>query len=191
MNHKKGLANPRTIDLTNKRIGLITVISFYGKKNGKNYWNCKCDCGKTVSIIAGSLIHNQPKSCGCNRYHTGELNHNYKGINELSGKFFYSIKDHAIKRNIKFNLNIKYIYNEFVRQDKKCALTGLDIVLTPNGKNQNASLDRIDSDKGYIKGNIQWVHKDINKIKSDFSQKKFVYYCCLIAKNLKNIDNLK
>ena len=40
-----------------------------------------------------------------------------------------------------------------------------------------ASLDRIDSSKGYTKSNIQWVHKDINKMKSDFSMLRFLELC--------------
>jgi len=44
-----------------------------------------------------------------------------------------------------------------------------------------ASVDRIDSSIGYVMGNIQWVHKDINKMKSDFSQELFIAWCGLVA----------
>ena len=47
-----------------------------------------------------------------------------------------------------------------------------------------ASLDRIDSSKGYILGNIQLVHRDVNRIKSDFEQDYFIKICKLIS--LKN-----
>ena len=36
-----------------------------------------------------------------------------------------------------------------------------------------ASLDRIDSKKGYIEGNVQWVHKNVNKMKMDLDEKEF------------------
>ena len=36
-----------------------------------------------------------------------------------------------------------------------------------------ASLDRIDSTKGYVRGNIQWVHKDINWFKRDYPKISF------------------
>jgi hypothetical protein len=44
----------------------------------------------------------------------------------------------------------------------------------------------IDSSKGYIEGNIQWVHKDINNMKWDFTQEEFINYCKLVANNFKN-----
>ena len=44
-----------------------------------------------------------------------------------------------------------------------------------------ASLDRIDSSKGYVKGNVQWVHKDINKMKTDFEQSIFIKLCKSVA----------
>ena len=49
----------------------------------------------------------------------------------------------------------------FLKQNKKCALTGLDIWFgistkekTHGKKEQTASLDRIDSSKGYTKDNV-------------------------------------
>lgn len=40
-----------------------------------------------------------------------------------------------------------------------------------------ASLDRIQNDKGYIEGNVQWVHKDINRMKNIFEQNYFIDIC--------------
>ena len=36
--------------------------------------------------------------------------------------------------------------------------------------------------EGYIKGNVQWVHKDINYMKSNFEQPYFIDVCKMIAK---------
>ncbi len=41
-------------------------------------------------------------------------------------------------------------------------------------RKQTASLDRINSKKGYVKGNIQWVHKNVNFMKSSFSTTVFL-----------------
>jgi hypothetical protein len=84
-----------------------------------------------------------------------------------------------------FNKKIT-IPNLFLEQDQKCALSG--ILLEPwisnnkkQGRRMSASLDRIDSSKGYIVGNVQWVHKDINRLKWDLSQEKFIELCKLVA----------
>ena len=47
-----------------------------------------------------------------------------------------------------------------------------------------ASLDRIDSSKGYVKDNVQWVHKDINRMKWNFPQDKFVKLCSFVANKI-------
>jgi len=77
--------------------------------------------------------------------------------------------------------------NLFIKQNKKCALTGLDIKfgvrndkITGTYEETTASLDRIDSSKGYVKGNIQWVHKDINIMKNDFNVDKFKKLCKMV-----------
>jgi hypothetical protein len=45
----------------------------------------------------------------------------------------------------------------------------------------DASLDRIDSSKGYIDGNVQWVHKEVNEMKMQATQNEFIEYCNLVA----------
>ena len=50
-----------------------------------------------------------------------------------------------------------------------------------NRINGTASLDRIDSSKGYVPGNIQCVHKDINALKTDFSEERFLELIHMIA----------
>ena len=46
---------------------------------------------------------------------------------------------------------------------------------------QTASLDRIDNSKGYIVGNVQWVHKQVNFMKGTMEQKEFIKFCKLIS----------
>ena len=82
------------------------------------------------------------------------------------------------------------MWDLYLKQNKKCALTGLDICFGIYGNDklggtrpQTASLDRIDSTKGYLVGNVQWVHKDINNIKQDYSVDELIEYCDLIIKH--------
>jgi hypothetical protein len=56
--------------------------------------------------------------------------------------------------------------------------------------NKNAfSVDRIDSNKGYIRGNIVLCTFIVNKMKQDLSLNELYYMCDLIQKKLKNIWN--
>lgn len=58
-----------------------------------------------------------------------------------------------------------------MKQGEKCALTGWKIELAKRTTDtQTASLDRIDSNKHYTVDNIQWVHKDVNRMKQYFDE---------------------
>lgn len=50
--------------LAGKRFGRLTAISL-NKTKGRNYWNCKCDCGRDTWVFRGSLTKGNTRSCGC------------------------------------------------------------------------------------------------------------------------------
>lgn len=80
---------------------------------------------------------------------------------------FESYKRGAQVRNLSFEIGIDDIWQLFLKQGRKCALTGWTISF----KNpETASVDRIDSSLGYTKDNIQIVHKNINILKMDWSE---------------------
>lgn len=60
-----------------------------------------------------------------------------------------------------------------------CALSGLPISFS----DRTASLDRINSKMGYEPGNVQWVHKYVNKMKLDHSEATFVELCRAVVRH--------
>lgn len=59
-------------DLTSKKYGKLTVISYQGcmhpeKRNKRHLWLCLCECGKEVIVATPNLItsHKPTRSCGC------------------------------------------------------------------------------------------------------------------------------
>lgn len=101
--------------------------------------------------------------------------------------FFKKIKSNSIKRGLVFDLDIDYLWELYLKQNKKCKITGVDITIINKNINNNyilntASLDRIDSSKGYEKDNVRWVHKIINSIKSDMSDDELIFLSHLISK---------
>lgn len=63
-------------------------------------------------------------------------------------------------------------------------LSGVALVFSRTRKNETtASLDRINSSIGYIEGNVQWVHKDVNKMKMAMVEDKFLYWCKTISQH--------
>lgn len=83
------------------------------------------------------------------------------------------------KKRTKHNVTIdeEYLITLYAAQDGLCALTKQKLI------HANYSIDRIDSTKGYWKYNVQIILTDINKMKRDFPQDKFIQYCKEIARN--------
>lgn len=111
------------------------------------------------------------------------------------------IKTNARKRNIKIDLTIEYLDDLLEKQNFRCALSGVHLkypdtnnyygvknkkyrnIITNNRKGFNISLDRIDSSKGYVVGNVQWVHKIVNIMKGTLDDEHFISICIAIADN--------
>lgn len=70
-------------------------------------------------------------------------------------------------------------------QEGKCALSGAPLQSEGNSP-YTASLDRIDSSKGYTADNIQWICWIVNKMKMDWSQDEFLSWVQAIADNTRN-----
>jgi hypothetical protein len=70
-----------------------------------------------------------------------------------------------------------------VNQDFRCALSGWPIGWSDVGAIHTASIDRVDSSLGYVVGNIQIVHKDVNMAKQQFTQDYFLVLCAAVAAN--------
>ena len=128
-------------------------------------------------------MRNLTKSCG---YCTKQ---NFKGYEDISGTYFHNLKKSAIKRDLEFKIDIKYIWRLYLCQNKKCLLSNCDITFYRNQDKprfQTASVDRVDNKIGYIEGNIQIVHKRVNRIKTVLSNEELIFWSSLIYKNNKN-----
>lgn len=166
-------------ELVGKKIGSLKVLSSHESNSPKHpMWNCLCDCGQTCLASSNELCRNKRISCqNCSRKRTGEFL--WKGKGEISGHFWNSIVWSGKTRNLDFNITLDYAWSLYIEQDKKCAITGCPIAISRNNQN-TASLDRIDSSKGYVIGNVQWLHKRVNIMKSDMSEEELKKWCRLI-----------
>lgn len=116
----------------------------------------------------------------------GSDNKRWNGYERISGAFWGRIKNNAKSRDINFNISIEDAWNQFVKQDGKCALSGYPLCLdftNTDYSRKTASLDRIDNNKGYEKDNIQWLHKDVNWIKGRFTTERLLELCRAICQN--------
>ena len=91
-------------------------------------------------------------------------------------------------RDLDFDIDLDYVMKLLEKQKGKCALTGwkLEFVRsgTKNYKNPRVcTMDRINSDKGYVRGNIQLTCWLPNRVKSDLNNRDFIKLCQAVDKN--------
>jgi len=145
----------------------------------------KCDCGKEIFARAYEVIRGRKKSCDCRMYRKGSRSHEWTGYEEIPGSYWNSVKQNAKTRNLKLRITIKDGWTIFLKQGRKCALTGeiIQFASMTKAKDGTASLDRIDSDKHYTLDNVQWVHKNVNNMKKGLSESEFITWCCKVSKH--------
>lgn len=174
-------------DLSGQQFGKLTIIERHTNKGRAVRWKALCECGNISYPNTSNLIRGRAKTCGCLYKIRGKNNPRWTGYEEISGRYWYKIRDGARTRNLEFNITIEDIWNLFIKQDRKCALTGIEIDVINCGHRNSmkctASLDRIDPNKGYVIDNVWWVHKKINQIKMDINKDEFIYLCHLISAN--------
>lgn len=175
-------------ELTGVFFGKIEVLGRSSKNGHNTTWRCKChECGKEFDRLATTL-RETTKSCGCVRRQKGKAHVHWRGVGEISGVFLNCCKVNAKRRKILFDLNPEYIWNLYLKQDRKCAISGLPIQFGRHGRDTiTASLDRKNSNLPYVEGNVQWVHKHINMMKLDHDQDYFIGLCSLISFNQNKI----
>lgn len=186
-------------DLTGKVFGRLTVVKRSDIQKYPNRkvvsWECLCVCGKVKIQCSNNLKSGHVRSCGClknemlvesNKKNTIERSKKLrKGSKDIPGTYFREIQNSAKKRKLDFNLTLGYLQNLYDSQNHKCAISGEEIYigydcmkyLNHPKEEKTASLDRIDSSKGYIKGNVQWVHLKVNYMKHSMMTTELLHWC--------------
>lgn len=160
------------------------MVKVTKNKNGR--WEKPCpECGEMQSYLRKNYAEESVKlNKTCKKCSNRKTDNCHRGMfNLIRISWYYKSKISADLRGLKFDISIEDVWNMYIEQNGKCALSGLEIGWSEVGMIHTASIDRIDSSKGYIKENIQLVHKDVNFMKQRFSQKYFIEICKNIAVN--------
>ena len=158
----------------------------YKGADGRWYKPCP-SCGSEQSYLRRNYAitsYNEGKECkACSNSRPENCVHKgwVKGV--LRSSFALKYKTSADLRGLEWDLTFEQLADLLIEQDFKCSLTKWDIDAMELNKN-TASLDRIDSSKGYVEGNVQWVHKMVNMCKQQYSQEDFIEMCQAVAYSL-------
>lgn len=127
-----------------------------------------------------------------NKPNTSGLNRGYNKTDEYSPFRFYMKTCNGRRDKLgSTNLDLKYLKGLWEEQDGICPLTGWKLVLpnTSDGwKGEEAdmirsSLDRIDSSKGYIRGNVRYISQMANYAKNRFDDSSLIEFCKAVVEH--------
>jgi len=187
-------------ELINQKFGKWTVTS---KSKHKNKFFCTCECGTERLVRASDLIRKKSQSCGCSkkninyrnnmRLHTetlriaGKINTGFDRSDEYSA--FRPILNRCKRRDKLCTITLEDVKKQWELQKGICIYSGVKLYL-PTNKNSGrishnylASLDRIDSDYGYIPDNIQFISATCNYAKGVMTHGEMCEFIEIICKN--------
>lgn len=76
-------------------------------------------------------------------------------------------RERSAKYGRYFDLTIEDVEALWITQDGRCAYTGFEMTFDKGSRKTNASIERIDSDGGYTKGNVCLIQTRVNSMKMD------------------------
>lgn len=171
-------------------------------------------CGKSIEKLATEIKRQKKKGKTkfyCNLVCAGKNNHNHLEIyrqqttevikkycgnrqDEYSA-FRYHLniaKTRSKKYKRDFDITLEFLKQLWISQEGKCAATGLSLEIKYiQTKKQRkckspfqASLDRIDNNKGYTQDNVRFVCYMFNIARNDFDDEQVIDFCLKIASTI-------
>lgn len=183
----------KTEDWTNRQYLGYTILGRvevrrYPSGNAHHIWRVACSCGNIFETQAQKIMTESKGGCKqCYGSHMrGAASPHWKGGEFVPGYFIAKVQTKLSRRSrlLDYSLTLGYLDALWKKQDGRCSYTKLELSFGNNVDECTASLDRIDSSGDYIEGNVQFVHKTINKMKWDLTDMEFKNFCVLVASNL-------
>jgi len=104
---------------------------------------------------------------------SGSKKDNYSPFRETLKK----VRSKSKSKNRDYDIDLKYLREVWEKQEGKCPYLKKKLILPLTNQSHDksnpnlvASLDRIDSSKGYIKGNIQFISTTLNFAKNKYTE---------------------
>lgn len=149
--------NSTFIDLTGKRFHRWVVLKLVGRVQQSLVWLCRCDCGTQKNVHGSTLIGRQSRSCGCwKREQTRVKNAKHGELRD--GKISPEYRTWVNAKARCENPNNRS-YARYGGRGIEFHFDTVEDLITEVGRRPSSahSLDRIDNNGHYEKGNVRWA----------------------------------
>lgn len=148
----------KRIDLTGKKFGKLTAISYDHMRGTRSYWKCACECGGVRIVGADHLKRGEIVDCGCiTRKKKPPLHVKHGMSNTRLYKIWALMKGRC--------------YNEARKEYPRYGGRGIKVCeewmtfgafmrwAVNSGYSSTLTLDRINNDGDYTPSNCRWITK--------------------------------
>ncbi|MBA3678768.1 hypothetical protein H0W80_01045 [Candidatus Saccharibacteria bacterium] len=150
----------KRIDITGEKYGKLTVLKREPTSvHGTSFWLCLCECGKETKTYLGHLRSGHTTSCGCSAFR-------YEPTHGQSRSKIYTTWQNIVQRCTNTNhpeykywggrgITIADEYRDFTTFYRDMGGAFEEHSAKHGGR--HTTIDRINNDKGYERGNLRWA----------------------------------
>jgi hypothetical protein len=178
--------------------GMITMTditcNYCGKKSAKKLTEIKRQRKKGKKIFYCNRVCAGKDHVKHLHKYAGKFNTNLISNNRLDKHtefrwYMKNIIKNSKAKNQIHDIDLEYIKNLWEEQDGVCPFAKQKLELRTHTSKQkagpySASLDRIDNNKGYIRGNIRFVSLIFNYARNTFSDEQVLEFCKQVTSNV-------
>jgi hypothetical protein len=144
-------------------------------------------CGRKCSAVLSNKSEKRDRLSGISNLISDNKRDEYSPFRWYMGR----IRQRREKKG-DTNLTVEFLKDLWEAQEGKCALCNMDLVLpvSTSGKWETgsrlkkASLDRIDSSKGYVRGNVRFISLMANTALGTSTDEELIEFCKAVGNNM-------